>query len=93
MRCVKYAAITGEPILRSMEYSYPHCGFEKITDQFLLGEELLVAPVIEQGATERSVVLPEGKWYYLGKEVLDGGKTVVVNAPLGVLPYFTKKSK
>ena len=90
MRCVRSAAINGEPILRNMEYTYPHRGFEKITDQFLVGKELLVAPVIEQGALTRRVVLPEGRWYYLGKEIYEGGKAVTVAAPLGVLPYFTK---
>ncbi len=90
MRTAKASSISGEPMLRNMEYSYPHCGYEKITDQFLLGEEVLVAPVIEQGKSEREVILPEGQWFYLGNEEYKGGVTVTVSAPLGTLPYFTK---
>ena len=45
------SALTNEPIVRSMEYSYPHQGYAKMTDQFLLGEKLLVAPVLERANT------------------------------------------
>ena len=92
MKTVENSAISGEPVIRNMEYCYPHSGYEKITDQFLLGDEILVAPVIEQGAIEREVVLPEGRWLYLGKEKYNGAQKVKVSAPLGTLPYFVKSN-
>ena len=60
----KHAARTGEPILRPLAYHHP--GYEHVHDQFLLGEDILAAPVLEQGATTRRVVLPPGP--------LDGGR-------------------
>ncbi len=88
---VKQTPITGEPIIRSMEYCYPHKGYEKIDDQFLLGENILVCPVIEKGATTRKVVLPEGKWKYCNETVYDGNQEIVVPSPISVLPYFVKQ--
>ena len=88
---VKESAVSGEPIVRHMEYSYPHRGYERIEDQFMLGDDILVAPVSVKGQFAKEVVLPEGKWLYLGKEEYEGGKTVTVDCPLSVLPYFTKE--
>jgi alpha-glucosidase (family GH31 glycosyl hydrolase) len=84
------SAVTGEPILRHMEYVFPHAGYEWVCDQFLLGDEILVAPVLTKGATERTVLLPEGEWYYLGETHYTGKTHVTVPAPLGTLPYFTR---
>lgn len=53
---------TGEPIVRYMEYVFPHQGLAAVTDQFMLGEDVLVAPVLEKGARERRVVFPAGVW-------------------------------
>ncbi len=62
VECVENYVKTNEPIVRSMEYQYPNRGFANIKDQFILGEKLLVAPVLEKGAKSRKVVLPEGEW-------------------------------
>ena len=88
--CVNQAMQSGEPIVRSMEYAYPHQGYERVFDQFLLGENILVCPVVEQGATKKRVFLPQGKWQYCDGTVYDGGVELVVDAPLSVLPYFEK---
>ncbi len=88
---VKESATSGEPIVRHLEYEYPHCGYEKILDQFLLGSKVLVAPVLEKGQVKRHVVLPKGKWQYVDGIIYEGGKTVEVDAPLEVLPYFIKQ--
>ena len=87
---VKQAPKTGEPIVRSMEYSYPHKGYEKIKDQFLLGENILVCPVIEKGAISRKVILPAGKWKYCDETIYGGDSEVIVDSPISVLPYFVK---
>lgn len=82
------ASRTNEPILRYMEYVFPGEGMEKVTDQFMLGNDILCAPVVEEGAVVRNVKLPAGKWKYVDGTVYMGGSTVCVNAPLEVLPYF-----
>lgn len=87
---VKDTPLTHEPIIRSMEYSFPHCGYERVTDQFMLGPDLLVCPVLKQGTAMREVMLPEGTWRYLGERLYIGGGTVSVSAPLNVLPWFER---
>ena len=86
------AAQKNDPIMRHMEYEFPAQGLSGIADQFMLGDRLLVAPVLCKGMRERSVVLPAGcRWKYVpdGK-VYEGGQTVCVGAPLEVLPYFER---
>lgn len=82
--------LTGEPTLRNLEYNYPHCGFERVTDQFMLGSDILVAPVIEKGQTEREVVFPDGKWQLQNDQTVYSGGVHTVKAPLSVLPWFRK---
>lgn len=73
-----HAATTGEPIVRYMEYEYPHCGLAEVNDQFLLGSDYIIAPVTDKKKTFRSVYLPvDTIWkslltdieYYGGKPV------------------------
>ena len=63
-----------------------------ISDEFLFGPSLLVAPVTEAGATERDVYLPAGTdWYdFWTGERLHGGQTVRRAAPLDVLPLYVR---
>jgi alpha-glucosidase (family GH31 glycosyl hydrolase) len=56
------SAKTGEPIVRSLEYEYPGRAYSSITDQYLLGASILVAPVQEKGATRRAIQFPPGLW-------------------------------
>lgn len=90
LKLVEESAFSGEPIVRNMEYEYPHRGYETVLDQFLLGSDMLVAPVIEKGQTVRQVILPEGKWIYRDGTEYCGGRTVEVPAPIEVLPYFVR---
>lgn len=85
------AASTGEPIVRMMEYEFPHQGFEKIKDQFMLGSTILVAPMIYEGIV-RKVVLPKGKWFDVAhNKTISGGRTIEIKVPLDELPTFIKK--
>jgi alpha-glucosidase (family GH31 glycosyl hydrolase) len=84
------SAKTGQPIVRSLEYAYPNRGYAGIVDQFLLGADLLVAPVIEQGARQRRVVVPPGQWNGDDGGVVTGPKTIDVAAPLDRLPRFRR---
>lgn len=68
----KSSAISGEPIVRYLEYCFPNEGLEKINDIFMLGDKYLVAPISSpKGYVE--VRLPKGKWLYEGM-TFEGGK-------------------
>lgn len=86
----KRAAKDGEPIMRNLEYAYPGRGYAAIRDEFLMGEDLLVAPVVEKGATSRKVVIPPGTWKADDGTVFMGPTSVTVAAPLARLPHFTR---
>lgn len=89
----KSSAKTGEPIIRSLEYMYPHQGYATIDDQFMLGEDILVAPVLEKGARSRVVEFPPGNWKDEEGETYRGPKRIAVDAPLDKLPWFRKDEK
>lgn len=83
------AAATGQPIVRSLAYQFPgQPGLERLADQFMLGDTLLVAPVLEKGASARQVVLPPGLWEGDRGEAIQGPCTASVPAPLDRLPRF-----
>jgi alpha-glucosidase (family GH31 glycosyl hydrolase) len=83
---------SGLPLARPLIMMYPgDARFINESSSFMLGDELLVAPVVGAGETERRVDLPEGDWvnYWTG-EVIRGGTSVDVPAPLGTIPLFVK---
>ena len=84
------AGTTGEPIIRYMEYVFPGEGMECVTDQFMVGDTLLVAPVLEKGKRERDVVFPAGTWKGSDGKVFSGPSKLRVQAPLDTLPFFEK---
>src|SRR5580698_5101534 len=62
-----------------------------IDDEFMVGTDLLAAPILQSGITSRLVYLPEGTWidYWTGKHVT-GGRTIAVEAPLETVPLFVR---
>ena len=84
-------ARTGEPILRPLAWHWPSQGYEAITDQFLLGADLLVAPVVEKGARKRSVTFPPGRWRGDDGSLVEGPTTREVAVPLARLPYYERQ--
>jgi alpha-glucosidase (family GH31 glycosyl hydrolase) len=90
MKLAHESAKTGEPILRNMEYVFPGQGFEIVIDQFMLGDDILVAPLLESGTKVRNVLLPKGTWKADDGKLYKGGKTVSIEVPLERLPYFVK---
>jgi len=62
-------------------------------DQYLLGEDLLVAPVTDS-TQQRDVYLPPGPWmHYWSLEVYDGNRTLTVLAPLDEIPLFVRAQR
>ena len=61
------------------------------SESFLLGDDLLVAPVIEEGATSREVYLPPGTWFPVWTgATYEGGQTITLDAPIGSPPVFSR---
>lgn len=91
LKLADHASETGEPIMRNLEFVDPGKGYEEIEDEFMLGNNILVAPVIKKGATERNVVFPEGKWedQNTGK-IYSGNTSETISADLSVLPWFKR---
>jgi len=86
------ATETGAPIVRHMMLVFPDdTDTWNLSDQFMIGDSLLVAPVVTQGATTKSVYFPEGTWYDVWTgESLEGGRRVDVSAPLGSPPVYSR---
>ena len=87
LQLARQAAKNGAPIVRSLEYAFPHQGFEEIKDEFMLGDDLLVAPLDRKGST-RKVVLPQGQWIADDGKTFEGGASYDLNVPLDRIPYF-----
>lgn len=88
MNVMRIAAQNGEPALRPLEYNYPNQGYGNVKDQFMLGNNILVAPVITE-KNERTIVLPPGKWLYKNK-TWKGGRTYSLRLDLKDLPVFIR---
>lgn len=90
LRLAGQAAATGIPIVRSMEFAFPHQGFEIVNDQFMLGDDILVAPILSKTGI-RKIILPKGKWRDMNKnKIIVGPKAIEVQAGIDLLPYFQR---
>ena len=86
----------GSPVMRTLFYEFPEdkeCW--DITDAYLYGPDILVAPVCHEGAEGRRVYLPEGaSWTHAGTgEVHEGGVWLDVEAPLETVPLFLRDGR
>lgn len=90
LRLAQASAQSGEPIVRPLAYAYPDAGYEKIKDEFLLGDEILVAPVLTKNARARTIVFPRGTWKGDDGSTVVGPKTLDVPAPLDRLPWYRR---
>lgn len=90
--CFLRAAESGAPVQRPLVFDHQEdVSVRNIDDQYLLGPDLLVAPVVEPGARSRAVYLPAGGWYdWHTGEYLDGGRWVMVDAPLERIPLYAR---
>jgi alpha-glucosidase len=83
---------TGMPLFRPLMLNYQHdSNTLNLDDEFMIGEDLLVAPILQPNQTSRLVYLPEGVWYdyWTGKKQT-GGTMIRVDAPLEVVPMFVR---
>ncbi|WP_194859024.1 glycoside hydrolase family 31 protein [Streptomyces sp. SUK 48] len=83
---------TGAPYVRPVWWDAPEDrDLRDCEDTFLLGDGLLVAPVLDPGADRRVVRLPRGRWYDTATErAYEGPGQVVVDAPLSRIPVFAR---
>jgi alpha-glucosidase len=85
----------GTPIVRPLFMVDPSDdNLRGLDDEFMLGDAILVAPVLEPGATQRDVYLPRGVWYEFDTgKLIDGARSVAAAAPLERMPLYVRAGK
>ena len=86
------ASETGTPVMRPMFFDYPEdeecC---RTGEQYMFGDDILFAPVVKQGQTEKEVYLPGGKWIFARNgQVFEGGTRYSVKAEIDETVVFVK---
>lgn len=88
-------ATKGWPLARPLNFmgDNPNWKYSRLADEYLWGNNVLVAPVMEQGAREREVLFPSGTWisWHDASKKYEGGEKVTVDAPLEQLPLFVRQ--
>lgn len=95
-QAMQAAHLSGTPIIKPLFYCFSQDAKAwEVEDEYLFGEELLVAPVYQAGVRSRTVYLPQGaRWQNVWTNVwYEGGQTVEAEAPLHVIPLFAKSSE
>ncbi len=85
---------TGLPVMRPLVLNYPQDkNVRKMNDEYMVDQDFLVAPILQEGQTKRAVYLPAGQWldFWTGAEY-SGQNTILVDAPIDKLPLFIKKN-
>jgi alpha-glucosidase (family GH31 glycosyl hydrolase) len=89
---VRECTLTGMPVIRSLWLHYPDDPVAVARgDEYLWGRDILVAPVVEQGATSRAVYLPRGDWwdFWTGERV-KGGREITRAVDLETTPLYVR---
>lgn len=87
------AAESGAPILRPMAFADPgDVRLVGVRDQYMIGDDYLVAPVLTASVASRTVLLPRGTWYPLDTPLMpvEGPGEVTVATPLGKIAVFAR---
>lgn len=87
VQLAKESAVSGEPIVRSLEYVFANQGFGKINDQFMLGSKYMVAPMV-QNNYKRKVIFPKGTWKGDDGVSIKGPAVKEIQVPIDRLPVF-----
>ncbi len=90
LELIGQSAHTGEPVIRYMAYEFKDVEAQTCTDQFMLGDRYLVAPVVKKGAHGRTVYLPRGNWERSGETVRSKGENVYAQSEYGEPVIFTR---
>ena len=89
---MREASENGSPVMRPLFYEFPSdeaCW--SCEDAYMFGPKYLVAPVLYEGMTRRTVYLPKGKWRDMNTgETYEGGCTITVAAPVEIIPVFER---
>ena len=89
------ASKTGVPIVRAMFLNYQddnECYTNEAQYQYMIGDNLLVAPVLTEFENSKKLYLPEGKWLnWWDNKVYDGGQWILVEAPIERIPLFIRE--
>ena len=86
----------GTPVMRTMFYEFPEdAACWDISDAYMFGSDILVAPIVRPKATSRTVYLPAGASWTLANtgDVYEGGKAYEIEAPIETLPIFLRNGK
>jgi alpha-glucosidase len=85
----------GMPVVRPLFMVDPEDdNLHDVNDAFMLGDSILVAPILEPGATQREVYLPKGVWYEFDTGKLsDGARTFTAQAPLERMPIYVRAGR
>ena len=83
---------TGVPVFRPLLLNYQDdANTLSIDDEFMAGDDLLVAPVLKPDITSRLVYLPKGTWFdYWTGERVSGGRMIRAQAPLETVPLYVR---
>ncbi|MGD1224639.1 TIM-barrel domain-containing protein [Streptomyces krungchingensis] len=92
MTLAHLARRTGAPYVRPLWWGAPmDRALRDCEDAFLLGDCLLVAPVLDHGTDRRAVQLPRGRWYdTVTEEAYEGPAQVLLDAPLSRVPVLAR---
>jgi alpha-glucosidase/alpha-D-xyloside xylohydrolase len=87
---VRECATTGMPVMRALWLHYPDDAIAVArADEYLWGRHILVAPVVEKGATTRPVYLPRGYWYdFWTNDGVEGSREINRAVDLETMPLF-----
>lgn len=89
------ASQTGLPVMKPMFLEFQNdenCYTWDAQFQFMIGENLLVAPVVYEKDNIKKLYLPEGKWMnFWTKEIYNGSQWIIVDAPIWQIPLFIKE--
>ena len=90
--CFLEASESGAPVQRPLVFDHQHdATVRDIDDQYLLGHDLLIAPVVGPGVTSRQVYLPAGDWYdWHTGEFVGGTRFLIATTPLDRIPIYAR---
>lgn len=82
----------GKPLIAPLYYHFPNDKIAaEVEDEFMWGENILVAPVVQKGATTRKVYLPKGNWYSQEKKLFSGGQWIELDVTIKEIPIFYRE--